>query len=87
MEILKGSIWQIVVGEMLTCGKVLALAPTGSQCVVWWWGARFLTAEVASACELRSGCVPTAPARDTYKLPAEINVILQYRSFKIGSFH
>lgn len=82
MDILKGSVWQIVVGEMLTCGKVLALAPAGSRCAVSVVGSEAFDSEGGQrACELRRGCFPTA-----YKLPAKINAIFHYRSFKIGSF-
>lgn len=71
MDVLKGSVWQIVIGEMLTCGKVLAP------------GARWGPAVVP----LRSGVWGSAGRGgpvcvSSRKLPAEINVTLVSGSFK-----
>lgn len=48
MDILKGSIWQIVSEKMLICGKALALPSTGNDSVVLWWGMRVQTAMVCN---------------------------------------
>lgn len=61
MDILKGSIWQIVLEKMLVCGKALALPSTGNNSVVWWWGdeaagSRGVLKRASMCVRIHSGC-------------------------------